>query len=75
MKNIYAVKYIKTAAAIPFLAGYLIAGTAYSLPCNGESVVRGETMMEVSAKCGETEFVRFTDCGSGAHKGIENRQS
>ncbi len=53
MKNIYAVKYIKTAAAIPFLAGYLIAGTAYSLPCNGESVVRGETMMEVSAKCGE----------------------
>ncbi len=49
-------KYVSFLITVPFLLLLFLSGNALGLPCKGETAYLGETMQEVTAKCGEAAF-------------------
>jgi hypothetical protein len=56
MKNNGRIKYVRFLIMVPFLLLLFLSGNALGLPCKGQTVNIGETMNEVTAKCGEAAF-------------------
>jgi hypothetical protein len=52
----YSCKYVSFLITVPFLFLLFLSGDALGLPCKGQTVNIGETMNEVTAKCGEAAF-------------------
>ena len=52
-ENSGGIKYVRFLITILFFLHLLYSGNAFGLPCNGQTVNIGETMKEVTAKCGE----------------------
>jgi hypothetical protein len=53
MKGSCSFKHIELIVMVSFLLHILVADNAFGLPCKGRTVNIGETMNEVTAKCGE----------------------
>ena len=54
MKGSCSFKHIELGVMVSFLFHILLAGNAFGrIPCDGQTVNIGETMQEVTAKCGE----------------------
>jgi hypothetical protein len=53
MKGSCSFKHLQLGVMVLFLLHILFVGNAFGLPCGGQTVNIGETMKEVTAKCGE----------------------
>jgi hypothetical protein len=52
-RRAFDIKYVRFLMTVLFLLHLFLSGNAFGVPCEGQTVNIGETMKEVTAKCGE----------------------